>query len=76
MVFGTCLVKTCIVDAHLKLPIGLWDDHRIGQPSRVVDLPYEVSVKQLLDLLTDEVLPLNGLLRVPLLDWLGVGVNL
>jgi hypothetical protein len=34
MVFVTCLVETCVVDAHLKLPVGLRDDHRIGQPLR------------------------------------------
>jgi hypothetical protein len=43
---------------------------------RVVDLPYEASVEQLLDFFTDEVLPLNGLLLGPLLDWSGIGVNL
>jgi hypothetical protein len=42
----------------------------------VVVLPYEASVEQLLDFFTDEVLPLNGLLPRPLLDWSGVGVNL
>jgi hypothetical protein len=74
-VFGTCLVETCVVDAHLKLPIGLRDDHRIGQPPGVVELPYEVSVEQLLDFFTDEVLPLNGLLPGPLLDQTGVRVD-
>jgi hypothetical protein len=75
-VFRTCLIETCVVDAHPKLPIGLRDDHRIGQPPRVVDLPYEASVEQLLDFFTDEVLLLNGLLMGPLLGWPGVGVNL
>jgi hypothetical protein len=42
----------------------------------VVVLPYEASVEQLLDFFTDEVLPLNGLLPRPLLDWSGVRVNL
>jgi hypothetical protein len=75
-VFETCLIETCVVDAYPKLPIGLMDDHRIDQPPIVVDLPYEASVEQLLDFFTDEVLPLNGLLSWPLLDWSGVGVNL
>jgi hypothetical protein len=75
-VFGTCLVETCIVDAHPKLPVSLWDDHRIGQPPRVVDLLYEASVEQLLDFFMDKVLPLNRLLLGPLLDWSGIGVNL
>jgi hypothetical protein len=74
--FGTCLVETYLVDAHLKLPVGLRDDHRIGQPPRVLDLPYEASVEQLLNFFTDEVLPLNGLLSRPLLDWSGIRVNL
>jgi hypothetical protein len=42
----------------------------------VVDLPYEASVEQLLDFLTDEVLLLNGLLLGPLLDRSGVGADL
>jgi hypothetical protein len=75
-VFGTCLVETCVVDTHLKLPIGLRDDHRIDQSPRVVDLPYEANVEQLFDFFTDEVLPLNDLLLGPLLDWSGIGVNL
>jgi hypothetical protein len=72
----TYLVETCVVDAHPKLPIALRDDHRIGQPPRVVDLPYEASVEQLLDFFTDKVLLLNGLLLGPLLDWSGIGVDL
>jgi hypothetical protein len=76
MIFGICLVETCVVDAHPKLPIGLWDDHSIGQPPRVVDLPYEAIVEQLFDLFTNEVLPLNRLLLGPLLDRSGIGVDL
>jgi hypothetical protein len=74
--FGTCLVETCVVDAHSNLPVGLRDDHRIGQLPGVVDLPYEAGVDQLFDLFTDEVLPLNRLLPRPLLDRSGVGVDL
>jgi hypothetical protein len=48
----------------------------IGQPSGVVELPYEASVEHLFDLFTDEVLPLNGLLLGPLLDRSGIGVDL
>jgi hypothetical protein len=76
MIFGTCFVETRVVDAHPKLPVGLWDDHRIGQPPGVVDLPYEANVEQLLDFFTDEVLPLNGLLPRPLLDRSDVRVDL
>ena len=43
-VFRTCLVETGVVDAHPKLPVGLWDDDRIGQPLGVVDLLDEASV--------------------------------
>jgi hypothetical protein len=75
-IFATCLVETCVVDAHPKLPVGLRDDHRIGQPPGVVDLPYEASVEQLLDFFTDEVLSLNGLLSGPLLDRSDIGVDL
>jgi hypothetical protein len=55
MIFETCLVETCVVDAHPKLPVSLRDDHRIGQLPGVVDLPYEASIKQLFDFFTDEV---------------------
>jgi hypothetical protein len=75
-VFGTCLIETCVVDAHPKLPAGLRDDNRVGQPMRVVDLSYEAGVKQLLDFFTDEVLPLNGLLPGFLLDRSSIGVDL
>jgi hypothetical protein len=75
-IFGTCLVETCVLDAHLKLTIGLRDDHRIGQPPGVVDLPYEASVEQLFDFFMDEVLLLNELLPGPLLDRSGIGVDL
>ena len=40
----TCLVETGVVDAHLKLPVGLWDDDRVGQLLGVVDLLDEASV--------------------------------
>jgi hypothetical protein len=76
MVFGTCLVETCVVDVHPKLPVGLREDHRVGQPPMVVDLLNEADIGQLLDFFTDEVLPLNGLLLGPLLDRSGIGVDL
>jgi hypothetical protein len=44
-VFGACLVETCVVNAHPKLPAGLRDDNRVGQLPRVVDLPYEASIE-------------------------------
>jgi hypothetical protein len=75
-IFVTCLIETCVVDAHLKLSVGLRDDHRIGQPPGVVHLPYEASVEQRFDFFMDEVLPLNGLLLGPLLDRSGVGIDL
>jgi hypothetical protein len=52
------------------------NDHHIGQPLWVVDLPYEASVEQLLNFFMDEVLPLNGLLLRPSLNWFGVRVNI
>jgi hypothetical protein len=42
----------------------------------VVDLPDEANIKQLLNLLSDKILPLNGLLLGLLLDRPGVRVNL
>jgi hypothetical protein len=32
-VFGTCLLETSVVDAHLKLLFGLGDDNRVSQPA-------------------------------------------
>jgi hypothetical protein len=75
-VFRIYLVKTSVVDAHPKLPVGLRDGQRVDQLPRVVNLPYEASVEQLLDFFTDEVLSLNGLLSRLLLDRSGVGVDL
>jgi hypothetical protein len=54
----------------------LGDDNRVGQPPKVVDLPYEASVEQLLEFFTDEVLSFNGLLLGLLLHRPGVGVDL
>jgi hypothetical protein len=75
-IFEACLVETSVVNAHLNFLTGLGDDNRVGHPSRVVDLPYEASVKQLLDFFIDEVLLLNGLLLELLLHRLGVRVDL
>jgi hypothetical protein len=41
-----------------------------------MDLPDEASVKQLFDLFTDEVLPLNGLFLGFLLDRSGIRIDL
>jgi hypothetical protein len=76
MIFGSCLVETSVLDAHLKFPTGLWDDNRAAQPPRVVDLLYEASVEQLLEFLMDEILPLNRFLLRLLLHRPRVGVNL
>jgi hypothetical protein len=75
-IFGACLVETSVVNPHLKFPADLGDDNRVGQPLRVVDLPYETSIEQLLDFFTDEVLPLNGLLLGLLLHRPNIGVDL
>jgi hypothetical protein len=75
-IFGSCLVETSVVDAHLKLPANLGDDNRIGQPPWVVDLLYKASVEQLLDFFMDEVFLLNGLLLKLLLHRPGVRVDL
>ena len=75
-VLGTSLIKAGVVDAHPKLPIRLGDDDRVGQPYRVMNLFDEAGVKQLSDLLVDEVLPLNGLSPRLLTHWFGVRVDL
>jgi hypothetical protein len=75
-VFWTCLVETCVVDAHPKLPTSLRDHNQVGQSLRVVDLPYEAGVEELPDFLMDEVLSLNGLLPGLLLDQSRFGVDL
>jgi hypothetical protein len=75
-VFGTCLIETGVVDAHLKLLTGLGNDNIVGQPPRVVDLLDKAGVEQLFNFFMDEVLPLNGLLSGFLLDWSCIGVDL
>jgi hypothetical protein len=75
-IFGACLVETTAVDAHLKFPTGLVDDNRVGQPSWVVNLPYEASIEQLLDFFIDEVLSHNELLPGLLQHRSGIGVDL
>jgi hypothetical protein len=65
-----------VADAHLKLPVGLQDDERIGQPHRVVDLFDEACLQQLADFFTDEVLLPDGLLAWLLPHQPGVGVDL
>jgi hypothetical protein len=42
----------------------------------VVDLPDEANIKQLLNLLSNKILPLNGLLLELLLDWPSIWVDL
>jgi hypothetical protein len=76
MVFWTCLIGTSVVDAHPKLPACLGDDNRVGQLPWVLDLLDEASVKQLLNLLSDKILPLNGLLPGLLLDRPSIRVDL
>jgi hypothetical protein len=75
-IFWTCLIKIGVVDAHAKLPVSLRDHDWIGQPHWVEDLLNEASLQQFADLLTDEVLPLDGLLARLLPDCPGVGVDL
>jgi hypothetical protein len=76
MVFRTCLVEISVVDAHLKLPTGLRDDNRVGQPPWVVDLLDKASLGQLFDFLMDEVLSVSRLFLGLLLDWSVIGVDL
>jgi hypothetical protein len=76
VIFGACLIETSVVDAHPKLPVGLGDDNRVGQPPWVVDTPDESGVEQLLDFFVNECLSLNGLLLGLLLHRPGVGVDL
>jgi hypothetical protein len=76
MVFWTCLIESSVVDVHPKLPTRIGDDNRVGQPPWVMDLLDEASIEQLLDLLTNEILLLNGLLLWFLLDGSDIGVDL
>jgi hypothetical protein len=75
-VLRTSLIQAGVVDAHPKLPIGLGDDDWIGQPYRVMDLFDEARIQQLSDLLTDEILPLNGLSPRLLTHRFGIRVDL
>jgi hypothetical protein len=76
MVFWTCLIETSIVNAHPKLSACLGDDNRVGQPPWMVDLPDEASIKQLLNLFSDIILPLYGLLPGLVLDQSSIRVDL
>ena len=71
----TCLVEAGVVDAHPKLPIGLWDDDRVGQSLGVVDLFDEASMQEFADFFTNEVLPLHRLLPRLLAHRRGVRVD-
>jgi hypothetical protein len=75
-VLGTSLIEVGVVDAHLKLPISLGNDNWIGQPYWVMNLSDEASMQHLSDLLTDEILPLNGLSPRLLTHRFGVRVDL
>jgi hypothetical protein len=75
-ILWACLIETSVVEAHPKLPTNLGDDNRVGQLPRVVDLPDEADIKQLLDFFMNEVLSINGLLLRLLLHWPGIGVDL
>jgi hypothetical protein len=75
-VLGTGLIEVGVVDAHLKLPVSLGNDDWIGQPYWVMDLFDEASAEQLPDLLTDEILPLNGLSPRLLTHRFDIRVNL
>jgi hypothetical protein len=75
-VLGTGLIEVGVVDAHPKLPVSLGNDDWIGQPYWVMDLFNEASVQQLPDLLTDEILLLNGLSSRLLTHRFGVRVDL
>jgi hypothetical protein len=73
-VFGTCLVKTGVVDAYSKLRTDLGDDnanHRGWWISRIKPVSNSFSY-----LFTDEELPFYGLLPGLRLDWSGVRVDL
>jgi hypothetical protein len=72
----TSFIKDGVVDAHPKLPIRLGDDDWVGQPYWVMNLFDEAVVQQLPDLLSDEVLLLNGLSPRLLTHWFGVRVDL
>jgi hypothetical protein len=75
-VLGTGLIEVGVVDAHLKLPISLGNNDWIGQPYWVMDLFDEASAQQLPDLLTDEILKLNGLSPRLLTHRLSIRVDL
>jgi hypothetical protein len=60
----------------MKFLACLGDNNMVSHRPRVVDLPHEASVEQILDFFTDEILPLNLLLLGPLLHRPSIGVDL
>jgi hypothetical protein len=73
---GTGLIEVGVVDAHPKLLVSLGNNDWISQPYWMMDLFDETSAQQLPDLLTDEILPLNGLSLRLLTHRFGVMVDL
>jgi hypothetical protein len=73
---GQAFIEVGVVDAHSKLPVSLGNDDWIGQPYWVMDLFDEATAQQLPDLLTDEIMPLNGLSPRLLTHRFGIRVDL
>jgi hypothetical protein len=49
-IFGTCLVKACVVVSHRPPPVPLFNKYMIHNPRRVVYFPYEPYYQELGDL--------------------------
>jgi hypothetical protein len=55
-ILGTGFVETCEIHTEAPTAIGLWDNHRIGNPGGVGYLAYQLGLLQLLYFLDDKVL--------------------
>ena len=60
-IFRASLIQISVIYTHAELAVGLWDDDWICQPVRVEDLSDKFGVKELADLLPDELLALRRL---------------
>ena len=50
-VFQVCFVEACVVDTDPPFFVRFLYHHYVGEPLRVVNFPYELGFKELLDLL-------------------------
>jgi hypothetical protein len=69
MIFGTCLIKACVVNTHAPTPILILNKFRIHNPHWVVYFSYKSCGEELCDLLIDGLALFLIEAAKPLGDW-------